>query len=67
MENYSDSDTSSEYEFESNQGSAAESDDEDQLNQHLELEPSEFYDKYKSALQTLEAQLQAQLDTAQLA
>ena len=68
MENYSDSDTSSESEFESDQGSAAESDDEDQPSQHLEPEPSEFYDdEYKSAPWTLEAQLQAQLDAAQLA
>ena len=55
MEDYSDLDTSSESEFESDQGSVAESDDKDQLNQHLEPEPSEFYDEYKSALQTLEA------------
>ncbi len=50
IEDYSDLDTSSESEFESDQGSAAESDDEDQPNQHLEPEPSEFYDEYKSAL-----------------
>ncbi len=67
MENYSDSDTSSESEFESNQGSVAESDDEDQPNQHLEPEPSEFNDEYKSAPWTPEAQLQAQLNAVQLA
>lgn len=68
MENYSDSDTSSGSEFESDQCSAAESDcDEDQPNQHLEPEPSEFYDEYKSDPWTPEAQLQAQLDAVQLA
>jgi len=38
MQNYSDLDTSSKSEFESDQGSAAESDDEDQPNQHLVTE-----------------------------
>ena len=53
MENYSNSDTSSESEFESNQSSAAESDcdeDENEPNQSLEPEPSKFYNEYESAL-----------------
>ncbi len=67
MENYSDSDTSSESEYESGQGSTAESDcDEDELRQSLEPEPSKFYE-YESDPWTLEAQLQSQLDDAQLA
>ena len=67
MENYSDSDTSSESEYESGQGSEAGSDCEDELSQNLEPEPSEFYDEYKNAPWTSEAQLQAQLHTVQLA
>jgi hypothetical protein len=68
MENYSDLDTSSESEYESNQGSAAGSDfDEDEPRQSLEPEPSEFYDEYESAPWNLETQLQAQLDAVQLA
>jgi hypothetical protein len=62
MENYSDSDTSSESEYESSQGSAVESDcDEDELSQNLKPEPSEFHDEYENALWDPEAQLQAQL------
>ena len=46
MENYSDSDTSSESEYESGQGSAAESEyNKDELYQSLEPEPSKFYNK----------------------
>jgi hypothetical protein len=69
MENYSDSDTSSESEYESSQGSEAASDceDEDELSQSLEPELSEFYDEYKNAPWNPEAQLQAQLDAARLA
>ena len=59
MENYSDSDTSSESEYESGQGSDAASDyeDEDELSQNLEPELSEFHDEYKNALWNPEAQL----------
>jgi hypothetical protein len=60
MENYSDSDTSSESEFDSSKGSIAESDDE---SQDLEPEPS----KYRHVLWNLDAQTQAQLDSVQLA
>jgi hypothetical protein len=48
MENYSDSDASSESEFDPISGSFAESDDDesqDPESQDLELEPSEDYDK----------------------
>jgi hypothetical protein len=67
MENYSDSDTSSESEYESGQGSKAGSDCEDELSQNLELELSELHDEYENALWNPEAQLQAQLHTMQLA
>ena len=71
MENYSDSDTSSESEYDSSGGSAAPSDcedeDEDELSQNLKPELSEFHDEYKNALQNPEAQLHAQLDAAHLA
>jgi hypothetical protein len=67
MENYSDSDTSSESEYESSKGSEAGSNCEDELGQDLEPEPSEFYDEYQDALWNPEAQLQSQLDDAQLA
>ena len=68
MEVYSDLDTSSESEYESNHESTAGSDcDEDKPRQSLEPELSEFYDKYKNNPWTPEAQLQAQLDTIQLA
>ena len=46
MENYSDSDTSSESEYDSSEGSAAVSDcDEDEPSQDLEPESSEYYDR----------------------
>jgi hypothetical protein len=68
MENYSDSDASSESEYESSQGSAVGSDcDEDEPSQNLEPERSEIYDEYKNSPWTPEAQLKAQLDAAQLA
>jgi hypothetical protein len=69
MENYSDSDTSSESEYDSSGGSAAGSDcDEDEPSQDLEPEPSEDYDKeYRNTLWNPDAQIQAQLDDAQLA
>ncbi len=60
MENYSDLDTSSESEYESNQGSIAGSDyDEDELSQDLELELSEIYEEYGNAPWDPQAQLQA--------
>ena len=66
MENYSDSDTSSESEYDSGGGSAAESDcDEDEPS--LELEPSEDYNEYRNTPWNPNAQIQAQLDDAQLA
>ena len=66
MENYSDSDTSSESEYDSGVGSAAESNyDEDEPS--LEPEPSEDYDEYRNTLWNPDAQIQAQLDDAQLA
>jgi hypothetical protein len=68
MENYSDSDTSSESEYRSSQGSVAESDnDEDELSQNLEPEHSEIYDEYENVPWNPEAQLRTQLDTAKLA
>ena len=68
MENYSDSDTSSESEYESSQGSVVESDcDDDEPSQNLEPELSEFYDEYENSLWNPEAQLQAQLHASQLA
>jgi hypothetical protein len=68
MEDYSDSDTSSESEYRSSQGSIVGSDcDENEPSQDLEPEPSEFYDEYESAPWNPEAQLQAQLHTVQLA
>jgi Transposase IS4 len=70
MENYSDSDTSSESEYNSSGDSAAVSDcDEDEnQDQDLEPEPSEDYDeKYRNTLWNPDAQIQAQLDNAQLA
>jgi hypothetical protein len=66
MENHSDSDTSSESEYDSGMGSAAESDcDEDEPS--LELEPSEDYDEHRNTPWNPDAQIQAQLDDAQLA
>jgi hypothetical protein len=51
MENYSDSDTSSESDYDSSQGSAARSDyDKDELSQNLKPELSKNYNKYKNAL-----------------
>jgi hypothetical protein len=69
MENYSDSDTSSESEYNSSGGSTAVSDcDEDELSQDLEPEPSEYYDdKYRNTPWNPDAQIQAQLDDAKLA
>jgi hypothetical protein len=69
MENYSNSDTSSESEYESGQGSEAASDceDEDEPSQTLEPELSEFHDEYENAPWNPAAQLQAQLHTARLA
>jgi len=68
MENYSDSDTSSESEYDSGEGSTAVSDcDEDEPSQDLEPEPSEDYDEYRNTLWNSDAQIQAQLDDAQLA
>ena len=62
MENYSDSDTSSELEYKSSQGSVAGSNcDKDELSQNLEPELSEICNKYESAPWNPEAQLQAQL------
>ena len=60
MEDYSDSDTSSESEYESDQGSEVASDyDEDEPT--LEPELSQFHDEYENALWDPDAQLQAQL------
>jgi hypothetical protein len=68
MEEYSDSDTSSESGYESSQGSTAGSDcDEDELHENLEPERSETCDEYESTPWNPEAQLQAQLHAAQLA
>jgi hypothetical protein len=68
MENYSDSDTSSESEYDSSGGSAAVSDcDEDEPSQDLEPESSEYYDEYRNISWNPDAQIQAQLDDAQLA
>jgi hypothetical protein len=65
MENYSNSDTSSESEYESSQGSAAGSDcDEDE---NLEPELSAIHDEYENAPWNPEAQLHTQLHAAQLA
>jgi hypothetical protein len=59
MEDYSDSDTSSESEYGSSQESIGPDDDEDEPSQDLEPEPSELYDEYKDAPWNPEAQLQA--------
>jgi hypothetical protein len=68
MENYSDLDTSSESEYNSGEGSTAVSEcDEDEPSQDLEPEPSEYYDKYMNTPWNPDAQIQAQLDAAQLA
>jgi hypothetical protein len=66
MENFSDLDTSSESEYDSGGGSAAESDcDKDELS--LEPEPSRGYSEYRNTPWNPDAQIQAQLDAAQLA
>jgi hypothetical protein len=71
METYSDLDTSSESEYDSGGGSAAVSEcDKNELcqDQDLEPEPSEGYDEeYNNTLWNPDAQIQAQLDAAQLA
>jgi hypothetical protein len=64
MENYSDSDTSSEPEYESDQESLPESDGD--TDENLEPEHSETYDEYENAPWNPEAQLQAQLKAAKL-
>jgi hypothetical protein len=62
MENCSDSDTSSESEYESSQGSAVGSDcDENELSQDLEPERNEIDDEYRDALWNPEAQLHADI------
>ena len=68
MEDYSDSDTSSESEYDSNQESTHSSDyDEDEPSENLEPELSEpVHDEYKNAWSP-QAQLQAQLERAHLA
>jgi hypothetical protein len=68
MEDYSDSDTSSESEYESDQGSTLRSDSEEDELENLEPEPSEpIYKEYGNALQNPQAQLQAQLEAQCLA
>jgi hypothetical protein len=69
MEDYSNSDTSSESEYESDQESIPGSDgDTDELPENLEPELSEIiHDEYKNAPWNPEAQLQAQLNIARLA
>jgi hypothetical protein len=72
MENPSDSDTSSKSEYNSGEGSAAVSDcDEDEpcQDQELEPEPDKDYndDEYMNTPWNPDAQIQAQLDAAQLA
>jgi hypothetical protein len=68
MENPSDSDTSSESEYNSGEGSAAVSDcDEPCQDQDLEPEPSEYYDEYMNTPWNPDAQIKAQIDAAQLA
>jgi hypothetical protein len=68
MEDYSNSDTSSESEYGSSQGSIVGSDcDKDEQSQDLEPEPSEFYDEYENALWNPDAQLQAQYNATLLA
>ena len=70
MENYSDSDTSSESEFDSVGGSITGSDNDesqDLESQDLEPEPSEYYNEYRNVPWNPDAQIQAQLDAVQLA
>ena len=65
MENYSDSDTSSKSEFGSIKGSIAKLDDDENQDNNksqdkdLELELSEYYNKYRNVLWNLDAQIQA--------
>jgi hypothetical protein len=69
MEDYSDSDTSLELEYESNQGSIPESNsEEDELHKNLEPNLSEpIYKEYDNALSNPQAQLQARLEAQRLA
>jgi hypothetical protein len=69
MEQYSDLDTSSESEYESDQESTTGfNQDEDELYKNLKPKLSEMIDnKYKNALWNPEAQLQAQLNADRLA
>jgi hypothetical protein len=69
MEQYSDSDTSSGSEYESDQESTPESNsDTDELLENLEPKLSEtIHDEYENAPWNPEAQLKAQLNTARLA
>jgi hypothetical protein len=69
MEQYSDSDTSLDSEYESDQESTLESNsDTDELPENLEPELSKtIHDEYKNAPWHPEAQLKAQLNTAHLA
>ena len=69
MEDYSNSDTSSESEYESDQGSIPGSDsEEDELSKNFEPELSELiYKEYDNALQNPQAQLQARLQAQRLA
>ena len=69
MEDYSDSDTSSESEYEPDQESTPGSDcDTDELHENLEPELSEtIHDEYEGAPWNPEAQLRARLNTTYLA
>ena len=68
MKNHIDSDTSSEAEYESSQGSMAGSNyDEDEPSQDLEPNTGGFYDEYENVPWNPDAQLQAQLHNSQLA
>jgi hypothetical protein len=69
MEDYSDSDTLSESEYEPDQGSTPGSDsEEDELSENLEPELSEpIYEEYDNALRNPQDQLQAQLQAQRLA
>ena len=67
MKTYSDSDTSSESEYNSGGDSAAVSDCDKDEYQDLEPEPSEYYDEYRNIEWNPDTQIQAQLDNAQLA
>jgi hypothetical protein len=67
MEDYSNSDTSLESEYESDQESLPGSDGDTDENQNLEPELSEICDEYQSAPWNPKAQLHAQLHAVQLA